>query len=254
MRTARQHFNEDVARSRALLAHAATLPDEPLRGDVFRAAWMMAVGACDAFFCDAYADLLTRTLRASSQQPAVKPPRLKTLRVPLITMVQSRYPTRPGWQWRMAARQLIEDESVLSIKKIRDLFNHFCDDQNKFVNQNTIGSWITHRAAKKRMFGIAASEYRSRSDCDKRAARDAARRILEQRFQTIFQRRHDCIHNCDRPKIALQGIGEAAVQKVIEDVEFLVNRCEETLRQEFSSYLARLGFEASVRANVLAGF
>lgn len=50
-RTALVHFKEDVAR--AIVAHADPLPqttdaERLLRSDLFRGAWMFAVGALDA--------------------------------------------------------------------------------------------------------------------------------------------------------------------------------------------------------------
>src|ERR1051326_4384268 len=98
--TAKNHFDDDIRRARALrttaiaLAQAETaaiplpapnpaaLPPavatavggvgtggapavqaEPVSKDVLRASWMMAVGALDAYFSDAYADVISRTLR-----------------------------------------------------------------------------------------------------------------------------------------------------------------------------------------------
>lgn len=70
--TARTHFDEDLARARALVRHAHPLPASVVRDDIMRAAWMMAVGATDAYFCDAYADLAARTLQARQLQPTFK--------------------------------------------------------------------------------------------------------------------------------------------------------------------------------------
>lgn len=60
--TALQHFQEDIGRARAIVSHADPLPrgtpaEQLLRADLLRSAWMFAVGALDAFFCDAYPDL-----------------------------------------------------------------------------------------------------------------------------------------------------------------------------------------------------
>jgi hypothetical protein len=53
--TAFQHFQDDVARARAIIAHADPLPqgtalEQRLRSDLLRSAWMFAVGALDATF------------------------------------------------------------------------------------------------------------------------------------------------------------------------------------------------------------
>lgn len=75
---------------------------------------------------------------------------------------------------------------------------------------------------------------------------------LETKLTTVFQRRHDCIHCCDRPKSAIQTINLAAVQKKIEDVEFLVNRCHAELSAQFGDYLTGLGFSGATRNQVMA--
>ena len=51
--TALQHFSEDIARARAIVAHSGPLPhatpvEKLLRSDLLRSAWMFAVGALDA--------------------------------------------------------------------------------------------------------------------------------------------------------------------------------------------------------------
>ena len=61
--TALAHFGEDVARARAIVAHADPLPaatpaEQMLRSDLLRSAWMFSVGALDAYFCDAYTDIV----------------------------------------------------------------------------------------------------------------------------------------------------------------------------------------------------
>ena len=75
--TAKQRFNEDISRSHSILAHAKRLASKHeakalLRDDLLRSAWMHRVGAMDAYFCDAYADLLAHILRAKNLQPAIK--------------------------------------------------------------------------------------------------------------------------------------------------------------------------------------
>ena len=72
--TALQHFDEDIARARAILAHSDPLPRanaaEPLlRSDLLRSAWMFAVGAMAAYFCDAYTDLVATTASSKCRQP-----------------------------------------------------------------------------------------------------------------------------------------------------------------------------------------
>jgi hypothetical protein len=94
--TAKRHFDDDMQRARALLDHALRIRQVTLRGDVLRASWMMAVGACDAFFSDAYADIITRALRAMEIEPSVSiPDRLNNLKVPVIAVLRR---ARGGWR------------------------------------------------------------------------------------------------------------------------------------------------------------
>lgn len=246
--TAKTHFDGDIARARALCIHAAQQPAGVLRDDISRAAWMMSVGASDAFFCDAYADLIARTLQAKQLQPAIEiSDRLSKLKVPVIAVIRQ---AQGGWRWRMAARELIEDESVLSLAEIKGLFNHFFRKTHKLLNEATLEPWILHSDSRMRRFGITPTQYRALPDANKGAARKSALTHFEDYYDELFQRRHDCIHNCDRPKNALQPITHTKVEKVIEDIEFLVGRCHNAFLDEFPRYLTTIGCNAVTRNQV----
>jgi len=86
--TATNHFNEDIQRAKDILAHANALSTGLLKGDLLRASWMMAVGALNAFSCDAYGDLITRTLRAKIAESTIQiPDRIRNLKVPAYTVL-----------------------------------------------------------------------------------------------------------------------------------------------------------------------
>src|SRR5688500_16431195 len=116
--TARSHFDQDIARAGGLVRLAATLPtgtpaEQLLARDVLRSAWMFAVGALDAYFCDAHADLVAAALIAKSRVPALTLPAFfNDIRLPVRAILES-YPTNPNLRWRMAARRLMDRESVL---------------------------------------------------------------------------------------------------------------------------------------------
>lgn len=242
--TAKQHFDEDLARARSILTHAGGLNDDSLKSDLLRSAWMLGVGASDAFFCDAYADLITRTLRAKERQPNGNlQDRLNNLKVPVIAVLNN----TSGWRWRMAAREMIERESVLSIQQIKDLLNIFCREQHKLLTQETVETWILHPAMMQRHFGISQQAYGQMSAQQKPAAKKRALEWFGRRMQTIFQRRHDCIHNCDRPKTAIQSISIEPTVKALDDVSFLVNRCTDHMRSEYTQYLSDRGFSGQTR-------
>jgi hypothetical protein len=237
-------------RALALWTDAQARPQGGLHDDILRAAWMMGVGACDAYFSDAYADLIARALRAKEMQPEVDiPDRLNNLKVPVVSVIRG--VDLGGWRWRMAARELIEDENVLSLEKIKHLFNHFFRDGHKLLTPETIEGWILHADAKTRNFGVSRAHYRALPQNNARyIAKANAVKRLKLRFEGIFQRRHDCIHNCDRPSVAPQRITDVAVAKCIQDVSFVVDRCHEALFAEFQIYLRTLGFNGVTRNRV----
>lgn len=247
LQTAKSHFNTDMARARALMANAGMVP--PCEGDMLRSALMFAVGACDAYYADAYSDLLSRVLRAKELQPAVAlPDRLNNLRVPVTAILRTT--DMPGWRWRMAARELVEKENVLSLDQIRNLFNQFFPRRQGLLSRDRVCSWISDAQAKRRQFGTTAADLAALPAADVDKAKDRALGHFEGTFSAIFQRRHDCIHSCDRPKVAVQAINLLAVQKKIEDVEFLVNRCHAELTIRFPLYLTDLGFSPVTRNRV----
>ncbi len=69
-------------------------------------------------------------------------------------------------------------------------------------------------------------------------------------MQDIVQRRHDCIHNCDRPKVKPQNISIGTVRRVIDHVDFVVTRCDEHIEREFPKFLKECGFARSTVAQV----
>ena len=72
---------------------------------------------------------------------------------------------------------------------------------------------------------------------------------MEEQFSMIIQRHHDCIHNCDRPRMAPQPLVKGGtVIKVIEDVEFPVNRCDEHMSGEFRQFLLGCGCPPAIVA------
>jgi hypothetical protein len=248
LQTAKSHFDTDLTRARMLMNNAALLP--ACGDDMLRSALMFAVGACDAYFADAYADVISRVLRAKELQPAVVlPDRLNNLRIPVTAIL--RQTSMPGWRWRMAARELVEKENVLSFAQISGLFNQFFPKRRGLLSRDRVLGWISDPQAKHRHFGISAAQLAAVPAPNVDAQKDKALAHFEARFVAIFQRRHDCIHCCDRPRVAIQTINLLAVQKKIEDVEFLVDRCHAELCDRFATYLDDLGFNPGTRNQVM---
>ena len=109
---------------------------------------------------------------------------------------------------------------------------------------------LRHGDAKKRLFGVSRAQYDAMTNQQKNKAKEAAVEQFIARMKVLFQRRHDCIHNCDRPKVAPQAIGPVQAKKALEDISFLVERTHQALQAEFPRYLQRLGFDAVVRNRV----
>jgi hypothetical protein len=250
--TALQHFEEDIARARAILAHADPLPrtnatEQLLRSDLLRSAWMFAVGAMDAYFCDAYTDIIAATASSKSRQPAITLPEWTyDIKIPIRAVLEEY--DNANWRWRMAARNMMERENVISLSAIQSLFNKFFRKGHKFF-RDPLDTWMSRSDAKIRLFGVARADYLAMNSTDKHAAREAAIDQFEDRFRAIFQRRHDCIHSCDRPRMSPQPLDKGGtVLKVIQDVDYLVHRCDEHINSEFHEFLIEVGCNAATIA------
>jgi hypothetical protein len=202
---------------------------------------MFAVGAMDAYFCDAYTDVVAATVISKSRQPSViLPDFFYEIKFPVRAILEP-YNQNPNWRWRMAARQLMERESVLRLKTVQDLFNKFFRKGRRFF-RDLLPGWVVDPEATKRVFGIAPIDFAALPAHQQGQALDKAQEHMAKRYKDIFQRRHDCIHNCDRPKVALQPLKSAnTVSRVLEDVDFLVNRCDAHINAEFRQFLLAIG-------------
>jgi hypothetical protein len=250
--TALQHFDEDVARARAILVHADPLPrtnaaEQLLRSDLLRSAWMFAVGAMDAYFCDAYTDIVAATASSKSRQPAITLPEwFYDIKIPIRAVLEEY--DNANWRWRMAARKMMARENVISLSAIQALFNKFFRRGHRFFS-DLLDAWMSRADAKIRLFGVIRADYSAMNNTDKHGAREVAIDQFEDRFKAIFQRRHDCIHNCDRPRTAPQPLDKGGtVSKVIQDVDYLVQRCDEHINSEFREFLVGVGCSAGTIA------
>ena len=198
--TALRHFTQDLSRAAALVAHASLLPagtpeERLVRSDVLRSAWMFAVGALDAYFCDAYADIVAAAVISRSRhEPTVLPEFFYDVKVPIRAVLEPY--AHQNWRWRMAARKMMERENVLSLATIQTLFNKFFRRGQRFF-RDLLPTWIVHPDARRRLFGITGARFVALTGNARTNALDNAQELLENGFWAIFQRRHDCIHNCE---------------------------------------------------------
>ena len=207
--TALQHFQDDISRARAIIDHAhglstGTVAEQTLRSDILRSGWMFAVGALDAYFCDAYTDIVAATIISKSRYPAMGVPEFfQKIKFPVRAFLEQ-YDVNENWRWPMAARELMAKENVLSLETIQALFKRFLRPHHRFF-QDVLDPWIMHANAKRRVFGIARTAYIALPEADRATARTAAWESMDDRYEEIFQRRHDCIHNCDRPRVGVHS-------------------------------------------------
>ena len=244
--TAFSHFTQDIERAKALVLHADNLPDvtpeeQFLRSDVLRSGWMFSVGALDAYFCDAYTDIVAATIIAKSRQTTITlPDFFYDIKFPVRAILEP-YTQNENWRWRMAARKMMERENVIRLNAIQTLFNKFFRQRHKFF-QDLLANWMAMPDAKKRLFGITHTAFSALPDPKQNAAVSDAWDQMQERYRDIFQRRHDCIHNCDRPKVSPQQLKRAGtVGKVIQDVEYLVTHSDSHINSEFRQFLTGLG-------------
>jgi len=217
--TARQDFNEDIARAEALHAHGGPIEQATpeLAADLFRAAVVLAVGALDAYLCDAYVDCLTRALRACRADKTKKlPADYRKELLPAGPLVSNSYTKRVNWALRMAARARMEKDNLLQLGRLKDMFNPVLPTGQKL--------WVdlatTYVALNRpRLTGTNQADFTAKTGKDKQKAREKAAAAVLRRIGVIVQRRHDVVHNCDRPKTAIQGITRSAASKMIADIK-----------------------------------
>jgi len=120
--TARTHFDQDIARAEAVAVQADLLEVQgsaaEVVNDIRLAAVGMAVGALDAYLSDKYVDCLTMALRAYSRgawRGEFPDPFAKSGLPAGVILDVTKRRVRPAWALRVAARSLMEKESMLKI-------------------------------------------------------------------------------------------------------------------------------------------
>lgn len=168
------------------------------------------VGALDAYLCDAFTDTLARCLKSCRRHGHAPPSGYSKLELPIGPLMTD-YAVRHNWGLRMAARALMERDNLLQLGRLKDLLNpalplghKLWDDlAQEFVDLD-----------RKRLTGIRKSTYASfAGEAKAKGPRKVSAAVLK-RMGEIVQRRHDVVHNCDRPKTAKQRM---SVPKSAED-------------------------------------
>ena len=174
----------------------------------------------DAYLSDAYVSLLVATLSAFREgSVAALPSGLHKETLPIGPLLARRYPARANWGLRMAARSRMDRENMLQITRVKEMFNPFLPAGEKLWN-DLIASYAA--LGRKRLTLWTAAEL-----AEVHGERLAGRRkesiaTLLRRIGGIVQRRHDIVHNCDRPKVAIQAMSLGQGRGMVADVRDFV--------------------------------
>ena len=218
--TPRSHFNDDISRAWALHANAISteVSNGPLALDVGRVAVAFGVGALDAYLCDAFTDTLARCLKSCRQNGHAPPAGYAKLELPIGPLMTD-YAVRRNWGLRMAARALMERDNLLRLSRLKELLNPALPKGSKLWDDLAQDFVDLDR---KRLTGFRKSEYASLTGPDKAKGPGRASAAVLRRMGEIVQRRHDVVHNCDRPRTAKQRISLPQAKKMLIDVEDFV--------------------------------
>lgn len=228
--TYRDHFDQDIMRAESLVdlagGKAPAMNSARRREDLRLAAVAMAVGAMDAYFCDAYVDCLTRALRQYADGNGPLPDAYARRYLPAGEVLSSSHQKRPNWRLRMAARAVMEKENVLDLSQVPTLFNPVLPLGQKvwpaamepLINLGSL-----------RLTGVRPASYRAASSNKRAGMRNSAAGKVKTRVGETIQWRHDWVHNCGRPKEAIQDKTQGQIVARITEIRALVEAFDDHL-------------------------
>jgi hypothetical protein len=225
VRTPRKHFNEDIVRAENMVQLAASMEDDcselRLVQDVRLSAVSLAVGAMDAYFCDAYVDCLTAVLRAyiSGNWAGSLPANYSKQQLPAGEVLDYSRESRPLWSLRMATRKIMERDSMLTVSRIDDHFNGILPRSHKLW-AGLIDQLINYNS--KRLTKVTSSEANKLSGKDKENAKKQAIAKFKSRVSDTVQLRHDWAHNCGRPKSSIRTLTHNQAKARIKELKVFV--------------------------------
>jgi len=233
--TARIHFDEDIKRSQEMLNHAKSLEDsnktKQLCQDIRIAAIALAVGAMDAYLCDKYVDCLASVLReyAKGSWQGDLPSFYKKVRLPAGDVLDASRQSRPAWGIRMAARNIMEKDNLLTISRIDEMFNPILPSGKKLW-ADFIGQMLA--LDYRRLTGSKTlAEITDLTGKDKEQATKKAIHTLKDRIGGIIQIRHDWIHNCSRPKTAIVQYTHGEAKARVRDIRLFIKTFDDHLEK-----------------------
>ena len=229
MVTYRRHFNDDMDRVIAILDHANTLSGvASLVRDLRLSAIAMAVGAMDAYFCDAYADCLTAVLQTyvRGDWRGILPDVYSKVRLPGGIILSVKQTKRPLWRIRMAAEGIMEKDNMLDVSRFAPSLNGILDPSDKLWH--SIMPDIVHKTSPD-FTGIHKNVIKPSAN-----QIDESTGTMKKKLSQIIQLRHDWIHNCGRPKEAIESYynTDGKVRRPIEWIRTLVCTVDDHLQNK----------------------
>lgn len=231
--TQRVHFNADIARAEALLEKAEQMEvaGEPARLclDLRSSAVALAVGALDAYFCDAYVDCLSAVLQAyvGNTWTGALPSAFANQQLAAGEVLSTTRQHRPNWSIRMAARKVMAKDNMLSISKLDDKFNGILPANQKLW-LTLIPKLVSHNL--KRLTKYRAADLAVLTGDPLEKAKKEVVASVKSRIGKIIQFRHDWIHNCGRPKSAIEDLTHGRAHARIRDIRILITEFDDHIQ------------------------
>ena len=223
--TFRTHFNDDITRTENLLARSRAMQDagepERLYQDIRLSSVALAVGALDAYLCDAYVDCLTAVLRAYTQGQWVGalPSAYSKQLLPAGEILKSTRQHRPLWRVRMAARKVMEKDNMLSLSRLEDHFNGILPNNQKLW-LDFVSVLAAHNCV--RLTRHVAADLAALAGDALVQAKKQVVSAVKARLTSTIQIRHDWIHNCGRPKNAIYDLTHGQARARIRDIRLFI--------------------------------
>lgn len=148
--------------------------------------------------------------------------------LPVGPLLAKHYTQRQNWALRMAARSRMERENLLQISRCRDLLNPVLPAGKKLWTDITddyiaIGRKRLTKYVPADIGGMPANRLDE-------ARKEAAKHLLA-RMGKIVQRRHDIVHNVDRPRSAPRSLPHGQARAMVRDVKDFVRVLDDHVEQ-----------------------
>jgi hypothetical protein len=160
----------------------------------------MAVGALDAYFCDAYADCLASVFQAFHRKDKRLldgvPKKYLATKLPAEALLTRTYTRRPLWAVRMAAREHVKKMNMLDVEEL-----------SSFLNPNLPEGEQLWASVMRQIIKDTSKDFTGTTPTDAASISDkqlnSAIGSMKHGLKWMIQLRHDWAHNCGRPKYAI---------------------------------------------------